>query len=722
MDLSFTDDELAFRAEARAWLEANVPDPALPSMDTAEGFEAHRRWERQLFDAGWAVVSWPTEYGGRGASLVEWLIFEEEYYRSGAPGRVSQNGIFLLAPTMFEFGTPDQHGRFLRRMAASDDIWAQGWSEPDAGSDLAGIKSIARRNDTDDGWVLHGQKTWCSRGSFADWLFGLFRSDPEAERHRGLTYYLVPLNAEGVTVRPIGRLDGEPGFAEVFFDGVQVPDRDVLGAVNQGWGVAMATASSERGLSLRSPGRFMATADRLVDLYKRVGSAADPGLGDEVVQAYMDADAYRLYTFQTVGRLLDGGAIGPEASLNKIFWSELDVRMHDIALRLLGPLGELVPSAPAVVDAGKWIDGFQFALVGSDLRRHQRDPTQRRRRTSARVAPLMPRFDFTDEQREFQAAVRDLLANECTPALVRAMWTDETGRSPKLWSALADMGVIGVTAPEAAGGLGLGERDLVLLLEESGRVALPAPLVEHTAVAVPLVGEAGGEVAASWLPRLATGESIATVGLAHSPFTADAHVADLLLLQHGAELHAVERAGVELRAQPSVDGGRRLFVVEWTPNPTTQIADGRAIATAFDRGALATAAQLIGLGQHILDTSVAYAGMRHQFGKPIGTFQAVKHHLANVALALAFARPLVHRAAGSLADGDGRASTHVSMAKAAASDAANLSARVGLQVHGAIGYAFEYDLQLWMKRVWTLAASWGDAAWHRRRAGSAILG
>ena len=361
MDLVFTEAEEAFRAEARAWLEANVPDPPLPSMDTHEGFELHRHWEKQLFDAGWAVVSWPKEYGGREASLVEWLIFEEEYYRAGAPGRVSQNGIFLLAPTMFEFGTPDQQERFLRRMASSEDIWCQGWSEPDAGSDLAGIKSKAVRDG--DHWMLSGQKTWCSRGAFADWLFGLFRTDPEAGRHRGMTYFLVPLDAEGVTVRPIGRLDGDPGFAEIFFEDVRVPDCDGLGGVNEGWSVAMATTSSERGLTLRSPGRFMATAARLVELWKQTPDP-DPTIGDEIVKAVTAADAYRLYTFQTVGRLLEGGSIGPESSINKIFWSELDVKLHELALRLLGERAELVPPAPDVVDSGRWMDGWQFALSG----------------------------------------------------------------------------------------------------------------------------------------------------------------------------------------------------------------------------------------------------------------------------------------------------------------------------------------------------------------------
>ena len=363
VEVVFTEAEHAFRADARAWLEHHVPAVPLASMDTPEGFRQHRAWERELFDGGWAVVSWPEEYGGREASLVEWLIFEEEYYRAGAPGRVSQNGIFLLAPTMFEFGTAEQQARFMRRMAAADDIWAQGWSEPDAGSDLAGIKSRAVR-DGDD-WILDGQKTWCSRAAFADWLFGLFRTDPEAGRHRGLTYFLVPLDAPGVTVRPIGRLDGEPGFAEVFFEGVRVPQSDTLGAVNEGWSVAMATASSERGLTLRSPGRFMATADRLVALCREMGERADPVLRDDIVKAWIATDAYRLYTFQVVGRMMgDGTSMGPQASLNKIFWSELDVRLHELALRLLGDRAELVAGAPDTVDGGRWIDGFQFALSG----------------------------------------------------------------------------------------------------------------------------------------------------------------------------------------------------------------------------------------------------------------------------------------------------------------------------------------------------------------------
>jgi len=360
--LSFSPAEEAFRREVRDWMEANVPRTPLPSMDTATGFAAHREWERTLNEGGFAMVSWPREYGGRGANLIEWLIFEEEYWRAGAPGRVNQNGIFLLGPTLMEYGTAEQKARFLPRMASGEDIWAQGWSEPNAGSDMAAIRASARADG--DEFVLNGQKTWSSRAAFADWLFGIFRTDPESKRHQGLTFILVPLDTPGVTVRPIAQLDGETGFAEVFFDEVRVPRWNQLGKLGEGWKVAMATAGFERGLMLRSPARFQATAARLVELYRRHASEADPSLRDAVVRAWTNAEAYCLNTYRTATRLIAGGTIGAEASLNKIFWSEMDLHMHETALAILDARAELLPHAGAAGDVGAWLDGFYFSLAG----------------------------------------------------------------------------------------------------------------------------------------------------------------------------------------------------------------------------------------------------------------------------------------------------------------------------------------------------------------------
>lgn len=348
-----------FRAEVRDWLAAHVPAGPLPPVDTAEGFARHREWERELAAARLAMVSWPACYGGRDASLLEWLVFEDEYHAAAAPVRVGQNGLFLLAPTLFAHGTPEQRDRLLPRMARADDVWAQAWSEPDAGSDLAAIRSTAVR--TDGGWLLTGQKTWSTRAALADRAFGLFRSDARAERHRGLTYLLFDLHADGVTVRPIRQLGGEAGFAEIFLDGVFVPDADVIGAAGDGWRVAMSTASHERGLSLRSPGRFCAAAARLVALWQRAGDPADTALRDRVTDAWIGAQAYRLHTFGTAARLAAGAAMGAESSLGKVFWSELDVALHETAMDLLGPQAERRDQPGP---DGRWLGDYLFSLAG----------------------------------------------------------------------------------------------------------------------------------------------------------------------------------------------------------------------------------------------------------------------------------------------------------------------------------------------------------------------
>ncbi|WP_433771815.1 acyl-CoA dehydrogenase family protein [Pseudomonas putida] len=364
MDLTYTPAQQAFRAEARAWLEANVPSEPLQSFDTEQGFAEHRAWEAKLNEGRWGMVTWPTELGGRGCDLIEWLIFEEEYYRSGAPARVNQNGIFLLGPTLMEYGSQEQKARFLPRMATGEDIWAQAWSEPGAGSDMAAIRSRAER--VGDHYVINGQKTWSTRAVWADWAFGIFRTDPQSQRHHGLTFILLPLDTPGITVRPIPQLNGLPGFAEIFFDDVKVPVENALGGEGMGWHVAMSTAGFERGLLLRSPARFQETARRLVQLYQanREYADRDPAIGEAVMRAWLDAEAYTLNTYMTASQLVQGGKIGPESSTNKIFWSELDQRMHDTAMSILGLRGELLPEAPAAGDVGHWLDGFLFAQAG----------------------------------------------------------------------------------------------------------------------------------------------------------------------------------------------------------------------------------------------------------------------------------------------------------------------------------------------------------------------
>ncbi|MFK4867507.1 acyl-CoA dehydrogenase family protein [Streptomyces sp. CSMPJR101] len=353
MDLTHSAADEAFRAEARAWLRAHVPAEPPPSLETEEGFAAHRAWEAELAADRWSVVDWPARYGGRDAGLVRWLLFEEEYYAAGAAGRVGQNGVSLLAPTLLAHGTEEQRARVLPPMATGEVVWAQAWSEPEAGSDLASLRSRAVR--VSGGWLLSGQKTWSSRAAFADRAFGLFRCDPDAERpHRGLIYLMFGLRAPGVTVRPIARLDGRPAFAELFLDEVFVPDADVIGEPGDGWRIAMAAAGNERGLMLRSPGRFLAAADRLHRLWRARGEPESARA--RVADALIGARAYQLFAWAAASRLAEGGSLGAESSMNKVFWSEYDIALQETALDLLGPEGEAADT--------EWAERYVFALAG----------------------------------------------------------------------------------------------------------------------------------------------------------------------------------------------------------------------------------------------------------------------------------------------------------------------------------------------------------------------
>lgn len=331
------------------------------------------------------------------------------------------------------------------------------------------------------------------------------------------------------------------------------------------------------------------------------------------------------------------------------------------------------------------------------------------------------RFSFTDEQDMFHDTVRDLLADKCAPAAVRAASSGGDGRVDGLWAALGEMGALAVLLPEESGGLGMNEIDLVRILEEAGYAAVPEPLGEHAAVAVPALVEGGAhELAAA----AASGEITCTVGLgAGGPYVVGAVDADLVVIERDGTLWAVPSAATSRLAQPSVDLGRRMATVDFDTADATSL-ESASVDLAADRATMSAAAQCVGVSRRLLDSTVEYVSQRHQFGKPVGSYQAVKHHLANVRIGIEFAAPLVYRAAWSIASPDHVSpddrARDVSMAKAAASDATDRACRAALQCHGAIGYTVEYDLQLWLKRGWALSAAWGDARFHRDRVAGAI--
>ncbi len=333
-------------------------------------------------------------------------------------------------------------------------------------------------------------------------------------------------------------------------------------------------------------------------------------------------------------------------------------------------------------------------------------------------------FTFSEDQLLFQESVRDFLLNEVTPERIRASWETGSGRDPALWSQLAGLGLTGITVPEEYGGLGMTAVDFVLLAQECGYVALPEPLVHTALVAVPMLRDIGGDLAARWLPKIVAGEAIVAVGLAQNRLVEDAHVADLLLLQQGDSLLAATPDQVVLKYNQSIDPSRKLFTAK-AASGLASVADGAHAATlvssALNRGALGCAAQALGLAQRMIDLSVQYTSERRQFGKPIGSFQAVKHHMANVAVRLEYARAPTHRAAYAIANGQDIAAHAVSHAKLVACEAASLAAKNSHQVHGAMGYTWEVDLHIFMKKAWALANTWGDAGFHKSRVAARIF-
>lgn len=335
-------------------------------------------------------------------------------------------------------------------------------------------------------------------------------------------------------------------------------------------------------------------------------------------------------------------------------------------------------------------------------------------------------FTFNEDQLLFQESVRDFLVAEVSPEKIRGLWETETGRDDALWAQLAELGLTGLTVPEDFGGLGMSELDFVLLAQECGYVALPEPLVQTVMVAVPTLLKAGNEeVNNYWLPKIAAGEARVTVGLERNLLVEDAHVADLLILEKNGALYAVERSEVSAVFNESVDPSRCLFKVSFDERNATLLADGEKAAelseAAFNRGALGAAAQLLGLAQRMIDISVKYTSERQQFGVAIGTFQAVKHHMANIAFRLEYARAPLARAAYALANDLSTQAENVSHAKFAAGEVGEIAAKNCIQVHGAMGYTWEVDLHIFMKKAWALNQTWGNAALHKNRVAAVIF-
>ena len=371
MNFDFSAHEEAFRKDVRRWLETHLPDDLrgrafASSRADREEVRRLRAWQRAMHEAGYVGMDWPREFGGRGASIVEMVILYQEMARAESPQFVNRGGISMLGPTLMKHGTPAQQKRFLPRILTAEEVWCQGFSEPNASSDLASLQTRAVRED--DQFVVNGQKVWTSMAHVADWCFLLVRTDPTAPKHRGISFLLVDMTTPGIAVRPLRQITGEAEFNEVFFDNVRVPADNLVGRLNEGWSVAITTLAYERDLltfirhvSLRN------ALHRLVRLVQRQKTSVDPIVRQKVAGLWIGEQALQLNGYRSLTNILRGGAPGPEGSTSKLFWSQVDQDLAQVATEVIGPYSQITQGSPWAPDEGQW-EFYELLARASGIR------------------------------------------------------------------------------------------------------------------------------------------------------------------------------------------------------------------------------------------------------------------------------------------------------------------------------------------------------------------
>ena len=367
MDLRFSPEDEQYRQKLRTWLEAYVPQERPPKDQDAE-FAYRRAWQRQLYAGGLVGINWPKEYGGQGATLIQQAIYAQEMSRARAPQPANGLGISIVGPTLIHHGTEEQKKRYIPKILSADEIWCQGFSEPNSGSDLASLQTKAVL-DGDD-FVVNGQKIWTSMGQYADWCILLVRTDTNAPKHRGISFLLVEMHSPGVKVRPLKQITGNSEFNETFFDNVRVPKQNLVGALNEGWRVAMTTLTYERGISsLATQVRIKQQLDAMMDYARttrRNGHtlSQDPVLRQSLAAAHIRVEIMLLNLYRGITSRLRGQPPGPEASLDKLYWSEMDKWMQELGMELQGPYAQLMHDSKYAV-AGDWQYNFLRSRAGT---------------------------------------------------------------------------------------------------------------------------------------------------------------------------------------------------------------------------------------------------------------------------------------------------------------------------------------------------------------------
>ena len=629
-----------------------------------------RNWSRALYDAGYIGLTWPKEYGGGGKPYSYQAIYLEETARAEAPQHLGVIGLGMAGPTIIALGTEAQKARYLQPLLAADEIWCQGFSEPGAGSDLSAVRTSARLEGSH--FVVDGQKVWSSYAHIADWCILVTRSDPASVRHAGLTYLIVDMKAPGVEVRPLRQITGEAEFNEIFFTGVEVPVENVIGEVGGGWQVAMTTLLHERGtLGFALTAALEVMVGKLIELARDRG--ATPLQRDAIAREWIELQALRYTAYRSLSALMKTGIPGPEGSILKQQWSEAAQRLTKLALELLGPDAQLLAdNAPY---GGYW-QHMQLRSRGNTI---EAGTSEILRNIIAERVLGLPRsastmdFAFTPEQEELRAQARPFLAANPEPS----------------WQELAELGWTGVSVAEENGGAGLGFLEEAILFEEMGRALTHAPYWSTVAVTLPaLPADLQSEVAsgaASW--TLATG-----------PLVADLDTATRVAYVGGDTIWELE--GFEREVLQTNDETRPLGVVSGG-EAGRELASSELLPQIRSRSLTALALEACGVGARALELAVAYAGEREQFGKPIGTYQAISHPLATTLMELELGRSLALFAAWCISEDDDRTPIAAASAKSLCADAAVAACERSIQVHGGIGFTWEHVLhRLYKRALW----------------------
>ena len=731
---------------------------AARSGDKPDRIEVARAWHAELVDHQLAAPGWPREVGGLDLPLADQL----DYYRmttdAGAPPHPCPLS-FILAPTLIAHGTQQQKDRFLTPLLRADEFWCQGFSEPGAGSDLSSLSTRAVRDG--DVYRVTGQKVWTTMADRADWMFALVRTGSGDKPSDGITYLLIPMKSPGITVHPLRDISGAAHFAEVFLDDVAVPVENVVGDEGAGWSIMRTSLGHERATAfLADEFKYRRTVDRVIDLVVSQGLDDHPLVRQDVARLESGVRTIAANSARALAAVLRGEDPGGVASVNRLVKSEFEQHMHALALRAAGPYAALGSRSPSAVDNGRWTFGYLMSratTIGAGTAEIQRNtiaesvlglPSHRGEGTrAAAVTPGAPLAVPEEDERELREVLAATLQAKVDEAALLDRKRPIDSAEPEVWSALTDFGLPGLAVDESLGGAGARPRLLYAAIEESAKALAPAPLVP-TVTALNVALQCGAK---ALVQRITAGAAAAFAvpvndsgwvtsgpdvpewdgaGLSGVlPIVAGAPNAEVLVVLArvaggGEVLIAVDASaeGVDVTAEQPLDVTATIGSVTLTAAEGEVIADGndvaRTLGTARRHAILAVAADSVGVASRALAMTVQWAGERHQFGRAIGSFQAVSHRCADMLVALEGARSQVFAAA----EADLEKSGYVAdLAAAAALDAGVTAAEGALQIHGGIGFTWEHTIHLLLRRAKANAALVGRADALRDRAAGEVL-